>query len=401
MPDAVAHGPSPDRRAHPPDGARRRRPPRRVPRPPVGRVDPQPLLRRAPSSCLRRRSSTSPTSTAETGWPSSPPRARRSSGVGRLERLPGTTDAEVAFVVADDHQRQGLGTRLLERLERAARPLGVTHFVADTLFSNTAMLHVLRQPARLVRAGRGRRGPRAVPDRGSAFGARARDLRLLCSGGQIRTFDIDLNAQEHTMTTITRDPVVTTTDTRPTPVEPTVALKRRTIDTVFVGVGVVLVVVLVVAGGLLTWGANFSKDYVNDELSLPEHRLPAGRRPRGRGSHRPAAVRRRTPSTPAPRPRPTPASSTATSKASPTAPPTPTSATPSGRPTPPSRRRPPTAPAPPRSPSCRAKPTPSAASATPSSRVRPSGACCSAPSPGRPSAASPASPPSPPSQRPA
>ena len=67
-------------------------------------------------------------------------------GVGRLDRLPGTTDAEVAFVVADVHQGQGLGTRLLERLEVAAHPLGITHFVADTLFSNTAMLHVLRRP---------------------------------------------------------------------------------------------------------------------------------------------------------------------------------------------------------------------------------------------------------------
>ena len=78
------------------------------------------------------------------------------------------------------------------------------------------------------------------------------------------------------MTTITRDPVVTTTDTRPrsTPIEPTVALKRRTIDTVFVGVGAVLVVVLVVAGGLLTWGANFSKDYVNDELSSQNIAFP-------------------------------------------------------------------------------------------------------------------------------
>ena len=65
--------------------------------------------------------------------------------MGRFERLPGTTDAEVAFVVGDDHQRRGLGTRLLEGLERAARPLGVTHFVADTLFSNTAMLHVLHR----------------------------------------------------------------------------------------------------------------------------------------------------------------------------------------------------------------------------------------------------------------
>ena len=77
------------------------------------------------------------------------------------------------------------------------------------------------------------------------------------------------------MTTITRDPVVTTTNgTRSTPTEPTVALKRRTIDTVFVGVGAVLVVVLVVAGGLLTWGANFSKDYVNDELSSQNIAFP-------------------------------------------------------------------------------------------------------------------------------
>ena len=76
------------------------------------------------------------------------------------------------------------------------------------------------------------------------------------------------------MTTITRDPVVTTTDTRSTPIEPTVALKRRTIDTVFVGVGAVLVMVLVVAGGLLTWGANFSKDYVNDELSSQNIAFP-------------------------------------------------------------------------------------------------------------------------------
>jgi hypothetical protein len=76
------------------------------------------------------------------------------------------------------------------------------------------------------------------------------------------------------MTTITRDPVVTANGTQSTQAEPTVALKRRTIDTVFVGVGAVLVVVLVVAGGLLTWGANFSKDYVNDELSSQNISFP-------------------------------------------------------------------------------------------------------------------------------
>ena len=64
--------------------------------------------------------------------------------VGRLERLPGTDRAEVAFVVADDHQGRGLGTLLLEHLATAARPLGITGFVADTMFANSAMLGVFR-----------------------------------------------------------------------------------------------------------------------------------------------------------------------------------------------------------------------------------------------------------------
>ena len=34
-----------------------------------------------------------------------------------------------------------------------------------------------------------------------------------------------------------------------------------------VGAGVVITVVLVVAGGLLTWGSNFANDYVGDELT--------------------------------------------------------------------------------------------------------------------------------------
>ena len=48
---------------------------------------------------------------------------------------------------------------------------------------------------------------------------------------------------------------------------PVVALRRRTIDTVLIGVGVVLVTVLAVAGGLLTWGNHFAGDYVHDELA--------------------------------------------------------------------------------------------------------------------------------------
>jgi hypothetical protein len=48
---------------------------------------------------------------------------------------------------------------------------------------------------------------------------------------------------------------------------PVVTLPRRTIDKVLVGFGAVAAVVFLTAGGLLTWGASFSNDYVHDELS--------------------------------------------------------------------------------------------------------------------------------------
>src|SRR5215213_4509650 len=44
-------------------------------------------------------------------------------------------------------------------------------------------------------------------------------------------------------------------------------IRRRTVDTVLIAGGVVVAVVLAVAGGLLTWGNNFAEDYVGDELS--------------------------------------------------------------------------------------------------------------------------------------
>jgi hypothetical protein len=56
--------------------------------------------------------------------------------------------------------------------------------------------------------------------------------------------------------------------------EPVVALKRRTIDSVLISFGAVLTVALVVAGALLTWGANFAKDYVKDELSSQHVAFP-------------------------------------------------------------------------------------------------------------------------------
>ncbi|MGE3619897.1 MAG: hypothetical protein AB7L84_05480 [Acidimicrobiia bacterium] len=56
--------------------------------------------------------------------------------------------------------------------------------------------------------------------------------------------------------------------------QPVVALRRRTIDSVLISLGVVATVVLVVAGALLTWGARFSADYVDDELSSQNISFP-------------------------------------------------------------------------------------------------------------------------------
>jgi len=46
-----------------------------------------------------------------------------------------------------------------------------------------------------------------------------------------------------------------------------VRLPRRRIDKFLIGFGVIAAIVFAVAGGLLTWGANFADDYVHDELS--------------------------------------------------------------------------------------------------------------------------------------
>ena len=56
--------------------------------------------------------------------------------------------------------------------------------------------------------------------------------------------------------------------------EPAVLLKRRTIDSVLIAGGAVLAVALLVAGALLTWGANFADDYVGDELSSQNITFP-------------------------------------------------------------------------------------------------------------------------------
>jgi hypothetical protein len=52
-----------------------------------------------------------------------------------------------------------------------------------------------------------------------------------------------------------------------TPSDDIVLLHRGTIDKILVAIGLVAAIVLAAAGGLLTWGATFSDDYVHDELA--------------------------------------------------------------------------------------------------------------------------------------
>jgi GNAT superfamily N-acetyltransferase len=71
-------------------------------------------------------------------------------GVGRYDRIPRTSDAEVAFVVADGWQGSGIGTHLLEHLVHRATEEGVTRFLADTLAENYRMRGVFRDSGLLT-----------------------------------------------------------------------------------------------------------------------------------------------------------------------------------------------------------------------------------------------------------
>jgi len=70
--------------------------------------------------------------------------------VGRYDRYPQSPSAEVAFVVRDDYQHQGLGHRLLDGLAKAAWERGITTLCAETLSSNHDMLSVFRHSGYLI-----------------------------------------------------------------------------------------------------------------------------------------------------------------------------------------------------------------------------------------------------------
>jgi GNAT superfamily N-acetyltransferase len=62
--------------------------------------------------------------------------------VARYDRPPDSTEAEVAFVVADAYHDHGIATLLLEHLVDAALTTGITSFCALTLAENREMLGV-------------------------------------------------------------------------------------------------------------------------------------------------------------------------------------------------------------------------------------------------------------------
>jgi hypothetical protein len=63
--------------------------------------------------------------------------------------------------------------------------------------------------------------------------------------------------------------------TAPAPSQEAVVVKRRTIDSVLIGFGIVATLAFAVAGALLTWGYNFANDYVSRELGSQHVAFPA------------------------------------------------------------------------------------------------------------------------------
>ncbi len=74
--------------------------------------------------------------------------------------------------------------------------------------------------------------------------------------------------------TMVVEPEVTPVADTPVVPDDTVAIHRRTIDKILIGIGIVATAAFVVAGGLLMWGSNFSDDYVHQELSSQNIAFP-------------------------------------------------------------------------------------------------------------------------------
>jgi RimJ/RimL family protein N-acetyltransferase len=72
-------------------------------------------------------------------------------GVVQYSRAPGSPQAELAIVVADDWQRQGLGTRIVAALADRAACEGITTFAVDVQGDNYGALRLLKRVAPKLR----------------------------------------------------------------------------------------------------------------------------------------------------------------------------------------------------------------------------------------------------------
>ncbi|OGL10939.1 MAG: hypothetical protein A3I17_09260 [Candidatus Rokubacteria bacterium RIFCSPLOWO2_02_FULL_72_37] len=72
-------------------------------------------------------------------------------GVGRYEAAADASDAEIALVVEDAWQAQGLGAVLLEEILRAGEAHGIHEFRAWVLADNARMRGLLARHTRIVR----------------------------------------------------------------------------------------------------------------------------------------------------------------------------------------------------------------------------------------------------------
>jgi RimJ/RimL family protein N-acetyltransferase len=68
-------------------------------------------------------------------------------GVAQYSRRPGAGAADLAIVVADGWQRQGLGTRLVAVLAERARRAGISRFAVDVQGDNRGVQRLLRRIA--------------------------------------------------------------------------------------------------------------------------------------------------------------------------------------------------------------------------------------------------------------
>lgn len=69
---------------------------------------------------------------------------REIRAVGRLTKIPSVSEAEVAVLVSDSAQKQGLGTELVRHLIEVGRAEKVGHIVANILHENKGMRALAR-----------------------------------------------------------------------------------------------------------------------------------------------------------------------------------------------------------------------------------------------------------------